>query len=159
MSKFTTLALAGNLVLVEGTDVRGVLGQTTVDATEYNELARRQQIESAHAEFDGAIEEFYSVLTTAAAKFEAAHQVEIDPLLYIVEQEAVEGQAHKAQVTRLLQPGTVILRAIEQGKTDRLVWVNEQLVLTAAPVTPVPADEQVDDETAVADPAPVTDQA
>jgi len=146
--QFTTTPLASNLVLVEGTDVRGNKGQTTVDGTEWNFLADRARIEQAHSAFDDKVEEFFAELTEAAGQLEQAHRVELDPLLFIVEQEESEGHAPQAQRTRALQPGTVILRAIEQGHTDRLLWVNGELVLTAAPVaavaTPAPGTPEWD---------------
>lgn len=149
--QFTTTPLASNLVLVEGTDARGNEGQTTVDATEWNFLADRARIEQAHSAFDDKVEAFFADLTSAADELEQAHRVELDPLLFIVEQEASEGSAPSVQHTRALQPGTVILRAIEQGHSNRLLWVKDELVLTAKPIEQTPAapvvDEVATDET------------
>lgn len=54
----------------------------------------------------------------------------IDPLLYIVEQE-VQPQEGQVGATDPLGADTVVLRAIALDKTDRLIWVNGTLVVTA----------------------------
>lgn len=140
---FTTTNLASGSVLVEGTDNRGVAGQMVVDGAEWAHLNERDRIAEAHEAFDAKVEEFFSELTEAAAELEAAHQEPgYDPLTVVVVQEEVEGYAGQAAIVRTLQPGTVILRAIAEGASDRLIWVNGTLVLTAAPVEPATEDSE-----------------
>lgn len=130
---FTTTKLAGSRYLVEGEDVRGVRGSTVLDGREWEELLRREQVAKAHDDFDRKVEEFFAPIVTAAEELEKAHAVQLDPLMYVVEQNAVEGTEAKEQVLRELSMPTVILRAIDKGYGDRLLWVHDELVLTAAP--------------------------
>lgn len=152
MSNFTTIALANDLVLVEGTDARNVFGQTTVDAREWNHMLKVDEVKDAHEAFDAALEEFFAPITEAAELASEAHKVVLDPLLYVVVQEEVNGVQAEHALVRTLEQGTVILRAISTGATDRLIWVNGELVLTAHPVAPVPP---VTDAQPVADDAEV----
>jgi len=145
---FTTTKLAGDRTLIEGTDRRGTSGSQVVWSHEWDMLLREQEISKAHDVFDAKVEEFFAELTEAADMLHQAHQVQLDPLLYIVESEAVEGQPARAESVRQLDPATVLLRAIATGNDDRLIWVNGQLEVTAAPVAPVTDDEVVSDDVA-----------
>jgi hypothetical protein len=143
---FQTIELANNNVLVKGTDALGVSGQTVIDGTYWAERKRRAQIEDAHEKFDAAVEEFYAPIVAAMEATNKAVQIDRDPLLYVVEQEASEGAHAREEVVVRLDDASVILRAIEQGRTDRLIWVGDKLVVTAAPVpTSTPAPTEVVD--------------
>lgn len=132
---FTITELTGHKYLVDGTDVRGFGGQQIIDSTEHDLLIERDRLNKAHDVFDSKVEDFFAELTEAVDELNKAHtQVEIDPLLYIVEQEGTEGVEAQQQVVRQLNPDTVILRAIIGGHQDRLIWVNNELVLTKTPV-------------------------
>lgn len=136
MSTFTITPLVGDRALVKGTDKFGVTGQATVDATEHNALKYDAALVEAHNTFDEKVESFFAELTEASAELDAAHRLpELDPATYIVEQEAVEGTQAKGRVIRRLQPDTVVLRLIEAGDSDRLVWVEGKLEVLAAEVT------------------------
>lgn len=131
---FTTTALADDRYLVEGQDVRGVTGQVIVDGTQWNQMQRRRELTEAHKEFDLKVEAFFAPLSEAISEINSAKKIEVDPLLYVVEQEAVEGSAAREERLIRLTPDSVILRAIAEGKDDRLIWVGGELVLTAEPV-------------------------
>jgi len=133
---FKTIALAGNKVLVRGTDVTGSEGQEVLDSTQWLELNQKDVHGAAHAKFNEAVEAFFAPITDAIDELEAAHRIEnaVDPLFYVVKGEAVEAVAGEAQEIIELNRDSVILRAIEEGQSDRLVWVNNHLEVTAAPV-------------------------
>lgn len=149
---FTTTELANDRVLVEGTDVRGREGQQVLDASTWFERKRRTEVSAAHDAFDAKVAEFFAPIEEAAAQLEAAHRIEIDPLLYVVEQEEVEGRAPQAERLVQLDNASAILRAIETGNTDRLIWVNGELTITAKPVSQ-PAAPVVEDEGTSENPA------
>lgn len=130
---FTTTALADDRYLVEGQDVRGVTGQMIVNGTQWNQMQRRRELAAAHEKFDLKVEAFFAPLNEAISEINAAKKVEVDPLLYVVEQEAVEGSDAREERLIRLTPDSVILRAIAEGKDDRLIWVGGELVLTAEP--------------------------
>lgn len=132
MARFTITPLADGRYLVEGTDRRDVSGVTTVDGTQWDDIKRRKDVQGAHADFDKAFEAFYAPLVEAAEKLGKAHVVEVDPLSYVVESEAVEATRGQAEQLTKLSRDSIILRAIETGQDDRLVWVNDDLVVTAA---------------------------
>src|SRR6478736_5564244 len=133
---FKTIALAGNKVLVRGTDVTGTGGQEVLDSTQWLELNQKDVHGAAHAKFNEAVEAFFAPITDAIDELEAAHRIEnaVDPLYYIVKGEAVEAVAGESQEIIELNRDSVILRAIEEGQSDRLVWVNNHIEVTAAPV-------------------------
>ena len=128
---FTTINLANDQVLVEGTDIRGNSGSVVLDGTEWNAMQERNRINGAFEKFDESVEAFFAPLVEAAKQVDAARKVTIDPLLYVVEQEEVQPQEGKAERLVRLGADTVVLRAIALDKTDRLIWVNGSLVVTA----------------------------
>lgn len=128
---FTTINLANDQVLVEGTDIRGNSGSVVLDGTEWNAVQERDRINGAFKKFDESVEAFFAPLVEAAKQVSEAHKVTIDPLLYIVEQEEVQPQEGKSERLIRLGADTVVLRAIALDKTDRLIWVNGTLVVTA----------------------------
>jgi len=134
---FQTIELANDQVLVKGTDVLGVTGQTVLDGSFWAAHKRESARESAKAEYDKAIEQFYAPLVAAAEAAKRAVEVDVDPLLHLVVDEGSEGSPARARRVIVLDDDSVILRALEQGATDRLVWVNDRLVLTKSPAQPV----------------------
>lgn len=128
----STTKLAGSQYLVEGTDCRGNSGSAVLDGSEWDRMVQAEQVGKAHEEFDAKVEEFFKPLTDAADALVDAHVVKYDPLLYVVEQTAVEGTPGREQVLRELAADTVVLRAINTGHADRLIWVKDQLVVIAA---------------------------
>lgn len=131
---FNTTALAGDQFLVEGSDARGHHDSTVVDGRQWMRLTRNNQRRDALAKFDSEVEEFFAPLVEAAEAAQTAGRLELDPLLYVVEQEGSAGTPGSREIVTELEPGSVILRAIEEGHLDRLLWVKGELLLTAAPL-------------------------
>ena len=139
---FTLTPLAGTQTLVEGTDVRGNFGQMVVDNSQWESIKRRTEHVSAVAEVDAAIEAFLAPIQEAVDKANAKLAApKLDAMLYVVEREGTEHVAGQSEIVTRLSTDSVILRAIEEGKTDRLIWLNDQLVLTAEAVAPAPEVE------------------
>lgn len=130
---FTTTALANSRVLVEGTDVRGTSGQQVVRSDQWDAINHRTAHDKAVRDFDQEVEKFFAPLTEAMDQLAQVHKTSTDPLLYIVESEGSPGIEASEERLVHLDRDTVILRAIETGHSDRLIWVNEMLELTAAP--------------------------
>ena len=152
---FTTIKLAANQVLVRGTDVTGKSGETILDGSEWDAVNGHTDQHQAVAEFEAAIEEFFAPIAEAAAALEAAQsKVNTDPLYYIVVDEGQDATPGRPTEVIQLSRDSVILRLIEENAdTDRLIWVKDRLVVTAAPVEstkpsffpdePVSTDENV----------------
>ena len=153
---FTKLNLSGERVLIKGTDSQGTHGETVVDASEWNEVQRRTGHSQAHEDFDRAVEEFFRPITEAAEKLDLAfNQVERDPISYVVLDEGSEGEARRDEVVIKLSKDSVILRLIEEGQSDRLVWVHDELEVlevlpgtgTVAPAAAEAGDPHADEPT------------
>lgn len=138
---FQLTPLAGNAVLVEGTDVRGNTGSEVLDSTIWENAKRDAQYVSAIAGVDAAIAEVLAPIQAAADKANELNKpISLDPLFYVVQREGVEHVEGSPSVTLKLDRDGVILRAIEEGHENRLLWVNGELVVTAAPVQVQPAE-------------------
>jgi hypothetical protein len=123
---FTIQTMLGGTALVSGTDKLGNEGKTIVSTTQWDELTGRDNFSQAEADFDAAVEEFFKPLTKAAKKAKKAlARPSQDPAEYIVLKEEVKGQAHQPAEIVPLSRDSIILRLIEEGQTDRLVWVDE----------------------------------
>lgn len=130
---FNTINLAGERVLVEGKDRRGVDGSIVLDAREWNAIKAERSLESLHEEFDAKVREFFAPLTEAADALVDKAKPKTDPLFFVVAQEAEQGQAAQAEVLHHLSHDSVVLRAIEEGiAQSRLVWVNGALEVLEA---------------------------
>lgn len=131
---FTVQYMLGDQALVSGTDLAGNTGKTMVSTTQWEELKSRKNFSSAVEDFDAKVEEFFAPLVKAA---EAAQQATApkapDALSYVVLKEGVEGvPAEQSEIVELTHD-SIVLRLIEEGKTDRLTWVDEStLGITAA---------------------------
>jgi len=140
---FTTTKLVDERVLVRGTDVFGTSGSTVLDSSQWSEVNSRKEFSQATDEFDKAVAEFFAPLTEAAEKINKKVTKQPDALSYVVLSEATEGvQAKPAQLIKLTKD-SIILRIIEQGNTDRLAWVADELEVLAVedvPVNVVPAE-------------------
>jgi hypothetical protein len=139
MAQFTTTRLVDGRVLVAGQDINGVSGQTVVDATEWDEVNADQAYSKAVEDFDSAVEEFFAPLLAAVDNLNSTIEVPRDPASYVVVQEAVEGVPAQERVLHHLSSDSIVLRLIEQGDHDRLVWVGGELVVTVAD-TPLPVE-------------------
>lgn len=139
MSNFTATALANEFFLVEGTDIRGKHGEFIVDGGEWLEIKRALGTDTAKEQLDAAVEEFFKPLVEAADAFAAAKAPTMDALSTIVLNEGTTGEPAREREVVVLGQSSQILRAIEEGATDRLLWVDGALVITAAPAeVPVP---------------------
>jgi len=131
---FTVQTMLGGTALVAGTDKLHKTGQTVVSTVQWDDLTGRDNFSKATADFDAAVEKFFAPLEKAAKKAKKAlERPSQDPAEYIVLKEAVKGRvAEPAQVVALSKD-SIILRLIEEGNTDRLVWIDESTlgVLTA----------------------------
>ena len=112
--------------LVSGRDATGNEGKTIVSTSQWDELKARTNFSSASEDFDAAVTAFFSPLTEASEKLEsAAARKEQDPAEYIVLKKGVEAvEGERDQIVELTRD-SIILRLIEEGTTDRLVWVDE----------------------------------
>ena len=132
MSNFTATALANENFLVEGTDVRRKYGECIVDGGEWLEIKRALGTDTAKEQLDAAIEEFFKPLVEAADAFAAAKAPVVDALSVVVLNEGTAGEPAREREVVVLGQSSQILRAIEEGATDRLLWVGDELVITAA---------------------------
>jgi hypothetical protein len=124
---FTTRQLTGDRVLVQGTDVDGTNGKTILDSTQWTELAARTDVKRAQEDFDAAVEEFFAPLMEAAEAANKSMEKPTDSAAFVVLDEGQVGQASRpAQVVSLTRD-SIILRLIEEGNTDRLIWVGDEL--------------------------------
>lgn len=141
---FTTKNLTGERVLVKGTDIEGGAGEVIVNATQWNELKAREDLKTAGEEFDAAVEAFYAPLLKAAEAANKALERPEDSLSFVVLDEGSEGEARRPQHVVRLSRDSMILRLIEQGNTDRLIWAGGELeILEVLPGThQSPADVQ-----------------
>ncbi len=132
-SSFSTTTLVGGGTLVQGTDINGVSGTTVVDSSQWEEIKADQSFSSATEDFDKAVDKFFAPILKAAEKLErsVAVNTEPDPISYVVLREPVEGVAPEVGDLRKLTTDSMVLRLIEAGDTDRLIWVNEQLQVAA----------------------------
>ena len=140
MSDFTTIALANELFLVKGTDNHYNYGTCIVDGGEWLAIKRALGTDTAKEQLDAAIGEFFKPLVEAAGAFAAAKAPVVDALSVVVLEEGAAGEPAREREVVHLGRDAQILRAIEEGATDRLLWVDGTLVITAAPVE-VPAQD------------------
>lgn len=137
MSNFTATALANEHFLVEGTDVRGNYGECIVYGGDWLEIKRALRTDTSKEQLNAAIEEFFKPLVEAADAFAAAKAPVVDPLAVVILNKGTDGQAARPREVVHLPGAAQILRAIEEGRTHRLLWVGGDLVITAAPPAPV----------------------
>jgi hypothetical protein len=134
---FTTNALTGGRVLVRGQDSTGTNGETVLDGTEWAQAKAQAAHFEAHEGFDAAVEEFFAPLVEAAEKLESSLAMPaLDRSSYFVIDEGEEATPGRSSTVIKLGRDSVILRLIEEGQSDRLVWVAGDLeVLEVLPGT------------------------
>lgn len=135
---FNQKNLTGERVLISGTDIEGNTGQTVLDASQWLELGRRNDVKRAQSDFDEAVTSFYQPLLDAAEAVKAKLEVPTDSLSYVVIEEGVDHVQGQAPVTIKLTKDSIVLRLLDQGEGDRLVWVNDELEILDVLDTPVP---------------------
>lgn len=145
MTEFTTIPLTGERVLVKGTDQFGTTDETVLSSEEWSEVKRHMLLDEAAENFDAKVEEFFAPLLAAADQLENTSAVpKPDPISYVVIHEGTEAVEGRDEVAIKLNPDSVVLRLLEQGDFERLVWVNgglEVLEVLDFPAEPVTDDE------------------
>jgi hypothetical protein len=123
---FTVQTMLGGTALVSGTDKLGNIGKTEVYTHQWDELKGRTNFSKAQADFDAEVERFFKPLEKAAKKLgKATSRPSQDPAEYIVLKEEVKGTKPQPAEVVALTRDSIILRLIEEGDTDRLVWIDE----------------------------------
>lgn len=140
---FSLTPLANHRVLVEGEDRHGNSHSVILNGREYDEIAAMENVLHAGQAFDQAVEDFFAPLTDAAAVYEDAAAPVVDPaFIYVVE----EGSAGEPSVEREvlgLEHDTAVLRLINTGDTERLLWitVGGQSLIEVTEYNPVLQDD------------------
>lgn len=132
MSEFNTTALAGQRVLVTGSKENQ---QTILDSSEWDSIKAHQAYHLAGDAFDEAVTAFFAPIVEAAEKANAALVESLpkrDDAFVIVLSEGTEGVEEVEPEVIQLGRDAAILRMIEEGNTDRLVWVGDTIEITAA---------------------------
>lgn len=132
MSEFNTTILAGQRVLVTGSKKNQ---QTILDSTEWDSIKAHQAFHLAGDAFDEAVTAFFAPIVEAAEKANAARAESLpkrDDAFVIVLSEGTEGVEEVEPEVIQLGRDAAILRMIEEGNTDRLVWVGDTIEITAA---------------------------
>ena len=128
---FNVTELAGHRALVTGDANQ----QCILDTTERDELRFILENREVDQMFDEDIADFFEPLTQAAELHDLRHkalakqfeQVD-DPAFTFVMKEAVEGVEAVEEERVVLSHDSVVLRLIDSGRTDRLVWVGNDLI-------------------------------
>ena len=127
-STFTYTNLAGDRALV--TD--GGKRSTVLYVADWNEAMQKLALNHAAEVFNAEVKEFYSVLTEAEERVNAVRAKAIDPNQFVVINEGVEGEQHVCAEVIDLSYDSQIARLINEGNTDRLVWVgNDRIEILA----------------------------
>ena len=132
MSEFNTTILAGQRVLVTGSKKNQ---QTILDSTEWDSIKAHQAFHLAGDAFDEAVIAFFAPIVEAAEKADAVLAESLpkrDDAFVIVLSEGTEGVEKVEPEVIQLGRDAAILRMIEEGNTDRLVWVGDTIEITAA---------------------------
>ena len=147
-ASFKTTRLANHRVLVDGTDAFGFSGRTVLDSTQWDGIKAELTKSTVEDQFNAAVEEFYAPLLEKIDAIVAdAQKSVVDDAYVLTVGETVDAvEAVEPTVYRLSQD-SAILRLIEEGRSDRLVWVNDTLENIAEPAeetTPAEAEASVD---------------
>lgn len=125
---FTVTYLAGDRALVQE-DTHQII----LDAEEYLAMKLRQEKTGLIAQYDQSVADFFKPLTDVADKIKSVEEQEnrIDPDFHFVLAEGTEGEEPVRREVYRLEKDTVILRLIEEGRTERLIWIGDQLEILA----------------------------
>ena len=128
---FNVTELAGHRALVTGDANQ----QCILDTTERDELRLLIENREVDQMFDEDIEDFFAPLTQAAELHDRRHELLAqqfnqadDPAFSLVLKEAVEGVEAVEEERVVLGHDSVVLRLIDSGQTDRLVWVGNDTI-------------------------------
>ena len=138
---FNVTELAGHRALVTGDANQ----QCILDTTERDELRLLIENREVDQMFDEDIEDFFAPLTRAAELHDLRHEAlaqefeqSDDPAFNFVLKEAVEGVEAVKEERVILGHDSVVLRLIDSGQTDRLVWVGNDTIEVIALQRPEP---------------------
>ena len=125
---FTITYLAGDRALVQE-DTHQII----LDAEEYLAMKLHQEKTGLIAQYDQSVADFFKPLTDMADKIKSVEEQEnrIDPDFLFVLAEGTEGEEPIRREVYRLEKSTVILRLIEEGRTERLIWIGDQLEILA----------------------------
>ena len=125
---FTITYLAGDRALVQE-DTHQII----LDAEEYLAMKLHQEKTGLIAQYDQSVADFFKPLTDMADKIKSVEKQEsrIDPDFHFVLAEGTEGEEPVRREVYRLEKSTVILRLIEEGRTERLIWIGDQLEILA----------------------------
>ena len=122
VSMFAQTQLAGDRVLVQGPNGE----QCILDADQFNELKKHQAFDAAAEEFDQVVDEFFAPMLDAISliqdKLNATEIRTDDPYVLVMEPE-VQGAEGRPAKTVYLEHDTAVLRMLDAGQEDRLIWI------------------------------------
>ena len=127
---FNLTMLAGNQALITGDKSKQ---RCVLDASQWIQIKQHQARIEAEEVFDATVEEFYKPLTEAAGEYESrlGQIMKADPAFEYVIQPGAEGTEKTSREVYYLDDASAILRMIESGDTSRLIWVGDQILITA----------------------------
>ena len=127
---FDLTMLAGGQALVTGSKPKQ---RCVLDASQWIQIKQHQARIEAEEVFDATVEEFYTPLTEAAGEYESrlGQIMKADPAFEYVIQPGAEGTEKTSREVYYLDNASAILRMIESGDTSRLIWVGDQILITA----------------------------
>lgn len=130
MDTFNTTRLANSRVLVQGSQPEQ---RTVLDGSEWDAVRAQVKFDAATKDFDLAVEDFFAPLIAAADAASAAEAAfrapKADPRSVITLDEGTEAVEGKPATVINLGPDATILRMIEFGHTDQLIWVGDKIEL------------------------------
>ena len=142
-AQFKTTRLANHRVLVKGTDQFGTTNQTVLDSTQWDGIKAELTKSTVEDQFNAAVEEFYAPLLEKIDAIVAdARKSVVDDAYVLTVGETVNAVEAVAPTVYRLNQDSAILRLLEEGRTDRLVWVNDKLEIIAEQ-DETPADAEV----------------
>lgn len=125
MKQFTLKYLTGNRVYVYGTNAAGLPHEVVLDGTVLRELQQRHLEHKAGDAYDRTVEEFFAPLTDAAEMLQRIQQpLKADPAFVYVVDEGVEPVKGVEPEAYKLDHDGAVLRLLEAGDIDRLIWVS-----------------------------------
>lgn len=127
MPMFAQTPLAGERILVQGPSGE----QCVLDANQFNELKKHQAFDAAAEEFDQVVNEFFAPMLDAISliqdKLGATEIRTDDPYILVLEPE-VQGAESRPAKTLLLEHDTAVLRLLDAGQEDRLIWIGSDRI-------------------------------
>ena len=128
---FNVTELAGHRALVTGDANQ----QCILDTTERDELRFMLKNREVDEIFNEDVEDFFAPLTRAAELHDRRHKTLAqqfnqadDPIFNFVMKAGVEGVEGVEEERVVLSHDSVVLRLIDSGQTDRLVWVGNDTI-------------------------------